>query len=215
MSERGRFITVEGVEGAGKSTHIELIKAMLEEAGIEVLATREPGGTSIGEKIRAIFVDRAEQQMTALTELLLMFAARAQHVHEVIEPALTAGIWVLSDRFTDSSYAYQGGGRMLPTVDIEKLDKLVLGGLQPELTLLLDLGVKTGLARAARVKELDRVESEDDEFFERVRTMFLRRAQRQGLQHRYNIVDASRPLADVRVDVVQIIRQFLGQTGNG
>ena len=203
---RGKFITVEGVEGVGKSTHISLISAELESRDIEVLLTREPGGTGTGERIRNILLDKDEQGMTALTELLLMFAARSQHVEEVVLPALEKGIWVVSDRFTDSSYAYQGAGRGLGDEVVASLENIVLGQFRPDLTLILDVDVQEGLQRAASVGEADRFESEQVDFFESVRAAFLGRA---NADPRYHVVDASQSIAQVQLAVRQIIGEFV------
>ena len=206
MKQRGKFITVEGVEGVGKSTNIKRITSLIEAAGYKVLATREPGGTTIGERIRDILLDKSVQGMSAMTELLLMFAARTQHVHAVIEPALANGQWVVCDRFTDSSYAYQGGGRLLGEAQVERLEDLSLGGFTPDLTILLDIDVAEGLARAAGVAEADRFESEQLEFFERVRTAFLHRA---SLSERYRVIDAARPLEAVENEIDEILGELL------
>lgn len=206
MSGRGKFITVEGVEGVGKSTNIEVIKKLIEEAGHPVMTTREPGGTSIGERIREILLDRSAEKMSAMTELLLMFAARVQHVREVIEPALDRGVWVISDRFTDSSYAYQGGGRCLGNEPVETLEKHMLKNFAPDLTILLDIDIDTGLERALDQSEADRFESEQREFFERVRSTFLARAKADP---RHRIVDASRPLAEVQAEIRAVIEELL------
>lgn len=194
---RGRFITIEGVEGVGKSTNIEMMMDVIRETGIEVVVTREPGGTATGERIRAILLDRNEDRISAMTELLLMFAARAQHVEEVIEPALARGAWVISDRFTDSSYAYQGGGRGLGNEPVAILERQVLGDFRPDLVIVLDLDVRAGLERAAEVAVADRFESEERAFFERVRQVFIERAKQPG----YCLVDASRSIEAVQADV--------------
>ncbi len=206
MSSRGRFITVEGVEGVGKSTNLELIKTLLEESGQSVVVTREPGGTSVGERVREILLDKDENHMTAMAELLLMFAARVQHVSEVIEPALAEGKWVVSDRFTDSSYAYQGGGRNLGDGPVELLEHKMLGGFVPDLTILLDIDVTKGLERALGDSDADRFESEQRDFFERVRSSFLARAESHD---RYRVIDASRPLEEVQSEIRVIIKEIL------
>ncbi len=208
---RGKFITVEGVEGVGKSTCIEVIRSVLQGAGHTVTTSREPGGTSIGERIREIFLDGEETRMTPGTELLLMFAARAQHVSELIEPALAAGDWVVCDRFTDSSYAYQGGGRRLPEAVIEEVEAIALAGFQPDLTLLLDLNASQGLERALAGSGADRLESEPAEFYQRVREVFLQRA--RAHRARYAVLDASRPLPEVHRQIREIIKTFLAQEG--
>lgn len=190
---RGRFITLEGVEGAGKSTHVETIRAVLTAAGHETIITREPGGTAIGERIRAILLDGAGA-IDAETELLLMFAARAEHLAAKIRPALARGAWVVCDRFTDSTYAYQGGGRGFSLDRIALLEGHVQGDFRPDLTILFDVDVATGLARAGRRGPADRFEREDIAFFERVRQIFLDRAAREP--GRFRIID-SRPPVEV------------------
>ena len=186
---RGRFITVEGGEGAGKSTQIQRIGAWLAERGHAVVHTREPGGTQLAEQLRTALLDAKNTAVSELTELLLMFAARAQHLDELIRPALSRGEWVVCDRFTDATWAYQGGGRGLPAKQIAALEKLVHGDLQPDLTLLLDLPVRVGLARVALRGEADRFEREPEAFFERVRQAYLERAKDQP--DRFEVIDAS------------------------
>ncbi len=214
-SSRGKFITLEGVEGVGKSTCIEVIKSVLEAAGKSVVISREPGGTSVGERLREIFLDEGEVRMTAHAELLLIFAARTQHVHELIAPALAAGAWVVCDRFTDSTYAYQGAGRQLPEEEIARIEDIALGSFQPDLTLLLDLDAREGLERAVSDAEADRLESEQDEFFERVRNAFLQRSRQMAHKDRYRLVDASRPQDQVHSQIREIIKHFLNQTAEG
>ena len=201
---RGRFITIEGVEGVGKSTNLTLVETLIKEQGFDVLVTREPGGTVTGERIRAILLDKEEQKMTAMTELLLMFAARRQHVEQVIEPALASGVWVISDRFTDSSYAYQGGGRQLGSQTVAELEGYVLGDFSPDLTIVLDLDVSTSLARATSGSEADRFESEHQDFFERVRQVFLDRASGD----RYRVIDTGQTIDQVRAEIRQVIEAF-------
>ena len=186
---RGTFITIEGVEGAGKSTVMNRIAAWLEQHGHRVVRTREPGGTELAEAIRDILLDRHNKDLAGLTELLLMFAARAQHLEQLIRPALECGDTVLCDRFTDATWAYQGGGRGLPAAQIAALEELVHGDLQPDLTLLLDLPVRDGLARASRRSASDRFESESVAFFERVRQNYLERA--AANQQRFVVIDAA------------------------
>ncbi|MBD3646692.1 MAG: dTMP kinase, partial [Pseudomonadales bacterium] len=173
MTDRGRFISIEGVEGVGKSTNIRYIESMLDSRNIEHVCTREPGGTPLGEKLRELLLDRDDRSMGAMSELLLMFAARAQHVRDFIRPNLEAGRWVICDRFTDSSYAYQGGGRLMGSEIVAELDELVLNGFHPDVTLILDLPVEQGLERANNRSEEDRFEMEDASFFNRVRDVFL------------------------------------------
>ena len=201
---RGKFITIEGIEGVGKSTNLALIESLISDLGQGVLVTREPGGTMTGERIRSILLDKDEQNMTAMTELLLMFAARRQHVDQVIEPALAAGTWVISDRFTDSSYAYQGGGRQLGMKTVSALEDFVLGDFRPDLTIVLDLDVSTGLTRATSNASPDRFESEQREFFERVRKVFLDRASGD----RYRVVDTSQSIEAVQSEISRIITTF-------
>ena len=202
---RGKFITLEGVEGVGKSTNLELISETVKSGGYDVLVTREPGGTTLGERVREILLDKDEHGMTPMAELLLMFATRAQHVEEVIKPALARGTWVVSDRFTDSSYAYQGGGRQLGGKAVAALEHQVLEDFRPDLVLILDLDVQAGLQRASKVAEADRFESEESEFFERVRAAFVSRSRERG----YHLVDAARPLVDVQADITTIIKKLL------
>ncbi|HEX7128972.1 MAG TPA: dTMP kinase [Rhodanobacteraceae bacterium] len=187
---RGKFITLEGGEGAGKSTLLQGLRAHLLERGLDVLQTREPGGTPLGEAVRTLVLDSQQRGMCAQSEALLMFAARAQLVREVLEPALAAGRWVLCDRYTDASYAYQGGGRGMDMRAIAQLDAIATGGLTPDLTLLLDLPVAHGRARASgRGEAADRIEREEDAFFERVRATYLARAVAEP--QRFRVVDAS------------------------
>jgi len=195
MTARGKFISLEGGEGAGKSTLLAGLRAYIEGQGISLVQTREPGGTGVGEAVRAIVLDPAQRGMAAETELLLMFASRAQLVREVIEPALAAGHWVLCDRYADASHAYQGGGRGQPTERIAELERWACKGLTPELTLLLDLPVATGRARAAGRGDADRIEAEADAFFERVRATYRERAEAEP--RRFRVLDASQSPAQV------------------
>lgn len=184
------MITLEGGEGAGKSTLLEGLRAYLGKRGIEPLFTREPGGTALGEGVRQLVLDPALRDMCAESELLLMFAARAQLVRECIRPALAAGRWVVCDRFTDASYAYQGGGRGQPRERIAELERWAADSLQPDLTLLLDLPVSTGKARAAgRAEHADRIEREDMAFFERIHATYLERAAAEP--GRFRVLDAT------------------------
>ncbi|MDH0649654.1 dTMP kinase [Pseudomonas sp. GD03858] len=192
----GLFITLEGPEGAGKSTNREYLAARLREQGIDVVMTREPGGTPLAERIRELLLAPSEEAMAVDTELLLMFAARAQHLAEVIRPALARGAVVLCDRFTDATYAYQGGGRGLSVERIAILEAFVQGDLRPDLTLVFDLPVEVGLARAAARGRLDRFEQEGQDFFEAVRQAYLRRAGQQP--QRYSLLDAAQPLEAVQ-----------------
>jgi len=188
---QGRLISLEGGEGAGKSTLLAGLRAHFERSGMDVLYTREPGGTPVGEAIRALVLDPAHRGMTVETELLLMFAARAQLVREVLQPALVSGRWILCDRFTDASYAYQGGGRGVDAMRIGELERIATGGLKPDLTLLLDLPVAHGRARASQRSDADRIEVERDDFFERVRATYLARAQAEPA--RFRVIDALQP----------------------
>ncbi len=206
---RGRFITIEGGEGAGKSSNLDFVRRYLEQRGVELVTTREPGGTPLGEAIRAILLDRRNREMADDTELLLMFAARAQHLAERILPALEAGKWVLCDRFTDATYAYQGGGRGIPGERIAVLEQWVQKGLQPDLTLLLDIPVEQGLARAGARSAPDRFESERIAFFERVRAAYLEQARR--FPERYRVIDASRPLAQVQRSLAEVLEAWLAE----
>ncbi|MCF6202688.1 MAG: dTMP kinase [Methylococcaceae bacterium] len=173
----GKFITLEGGEGVGKSTNMLFIKEQLEKEGIKVITTREPGGTGFAEKIRALLLEKnREEKVTEKAELLLMFAARAQHIDFIIQPALTKGLWVLCDRFTDATYAYQGGGRSMDMKMIAWLEDKVQGSLRPDLTLLLDAPIDVGIDRASQRGKLDRFESEKSSFFEKVREVYLQRA---------------------------------------
>jgi dTMP kinase len=189
MNVRGKFISLEGGEGAGKSTLLAGLREHIERHGIALVQTREPGGTDVGEAVRAIVLDPARHGLAAETELLLMFASRAQLVREVIEPALDAGRWVLCDRYADASYAYQGGGRGQPAERIAELERWACDGVKPDLTLLLDLPVATGRARAAGRGDADRIEVEADAFFERVRASYRERAAAEP--ERFRVIDAS------------------------
>jgi dTMP kinase len=204
---RGRFITVEGVEGAGKSTCIGYIRDTLTNAGKQVLVTREPGGTGLSEEIRDLLLAHRQEGVAVETETLLMFAARAEHLARVIRPALAGGQWVLCDRFTEATYAYQGGGRGLPRERIEVLEQWLQGELRPDLVLLLDVPVRLGLERAAQRSARDRFESEDPAFFERVRAAYLDQAHRHP--QRFRIIDASRELAQVQHQIKQALDKLL------
>lgn len=206
---RGRFITVEGTEGVGKTSNLDFIERLLRDAGKAVVRTREPGGTALGERLRAILLDAGEDGIDDDAELLLMFAARAQHLAEVIRPALNAGKWVLCDRFTDATYAYQGGGRGVPASRIAVIEQWVQGDLRPDLTLLLDLPVERGLARAGERSSPDRFEQEQAAFFERVRRAYLERARQEP--QRFRIIDASPPLPEVQAQIRQVLEAYLAQ----
>jgi dTMP kinase len=208
MTMRGKFISLEGGEGAGKSTLLAGLQKHLVEQGVALVQTREPGGTPLGEAVRAIVLDAARRDMSAEAELLLMFASRAQLVRECIEPALAAGKWVLCDRFTDASYAYQGGGRGVPQERIALLEQWATEGLTPDLTLLLDLPVATGRARAAGRGEADRIENEADAFFERVRETYRARAAEQP--QRFRVIDASLTPSQVLDAAIEATRHLFG-----
>lgn len=204
---RGRFITLEGSEGSGKSTNLAYIHQKLEQNGLDVILTREPGGTPLGEQIRELLLDHRQQSMASDTELLLMFAARAQHLNELILPALEQGRWVLCDRFTDATYAYQGAGRGISPARIATLEQWVQGALRPDLTIFLDLPVEQGLARAGARSTPDRFEREQVDFFERVRQGYLQQAEQAP--DRYRVVDASLPLDAVQAQLDTIIADYL------
>ncbi len=205
----GRFITIEGGEGAGKSTLIAALEERIVMHGLEVVYTREPGGCALGEALRNIVLDPRHADLCAESELLLMFAARAQLVREVIRPALDGGVWVLSDRFSDASYAYQGGGRGQPLDRIADLERWAAEGLTPDLTLLLDVPVDKGRARAAERAAADRIESEDDGFFERVRSSYLARAAAQP--QRFRVIDAAATIEDVRHQALSALEAFIAK----
>lgn len=205
MAESGIFITLEGIEGAGKSTMLDYIADELNAAGRDVLVTREPGGTRAGEQLREILLDNQNDHLADDTELMIIFAARAQHLQEVILPALAAGKTVLCDRFTDASYAYQGGGRGIPVERIGILEDWVQQGLQPDITLLFDLDVAIGLRRAGKRSEADRFEQEHQQFFERVRACYLQRAEKEP--ERYCIIHSDRPLDEVRQQIRDVLLQ--------
>jgi len=203
----GLFITLEGPEGAGKSTNREYLAQRLRYHGLDVVLTREPGGTPLAESIRELLLAPADEPMNSDAELLLVFAARAQHLAQVIRPALERGAVVLCDRFTDATYAYQGGGRGLSTQRIEQLESFVQGEMRPDLTLVFDLPVEVGLSRAAARGRLDRFEQEGLGFFEAVRNTYLRRAGQD--RQRYRIVDAGQSLAAVQEALDRLLPEVL------
>jgi dTMP kinase len=196
QARRGRFITFEGIDGAGKSTHIGHVTALLKHAGRTVVSTREPGGTPLGEKLRDLLL---HETMHLETEALLMFASRREHVAQVIEPALAAGSWVLSDRFTDASFAYQGGGRGLARAKLDALEQWVHPDLQPDLTLLFDVPLDVARERLSATRTLDRFEQEEADFFARTRDEYLRRA--HASPGRIVVIDSTRPIEDVRTAI--------------
>lgn len=200
---RGRLITLEGIEGVGKSTHLKFICERLRARGFTVIETREPGGTPEADEIRATLLKVRGVAFEPMAELLLMFAARALHVDRLIRPALTAGTWVVCDRFTDASYAYQGGGRGIPAARIAQLERLVLKSLKPDLTLLLDARTEVGMTRVRERGGLDRFEQERDEFFKRVRRVYLARARHEP--RRIVTVDAGRGLSEVQTEIGAVL----------
>ena len=206
---RGRFITLEGGEGVGKTTNLQFIRGLIEGAGKRLRVTREPGGTPLAEKIRELLLNPAHKGMAPDCELLLMFAARAEHIDKLIRPALEAGEWVLCDRFTDATFAYQGAGRGLSKARILELEAMVQGDLRPDLTLLLDVPVEIGLQRASDRGEPDRFEQEARDFFERVRQGYLERAAAEP--ERFRVIDASRPLPEVQQQIREALAPLLGQ----
>lgn len=206
MESRGLFITVEGGEGVGKSTNMAFLEQHLSELGIDLVVTREPGGTRLGEDVRELLLKPRAEAVAPSAELLLIFAARAQHIAEVIEPALAQGRWVLCDRFTDATYAYQGGGRQLPAAIIRELEQLVQADLRPDYTLLLDAPVDVGMSRARDRGELDRFEQEQTAFFERVRSTYLQLAGEGS--GRYRVIDASRSLAEVEMQLQEVCAEL-------
>ncbi len=206
---QGHFITVEGAEGGGKTTNLPFIRGLLEASGAEVVLTREPGGTPLGEEIRGLLLDHRHDGMAADAELLLMFAARAEHLAQVIRPALSTGRWVLCDRFTDATFAYQGGGRGIAHERVAALARWTHADVTPSLTLLFDMPVEAGLARAGRRAAADRFEVEEIAFFERVREAYLEQARREA--GRFRIIDATRPVAEVQAQIREIISRWLKQ----
>ena len=207
QNPRGQFITFEGIEGAGKTTNIAFIAKQIEEHGHKILLTREPGGTEIGESIREILISKDYPQMHADTELLLMFAARSEHLNKIIIPALSDGIWVLCDRFTDASYAYQGAGRGIEKSKIETVEKLIQGSLRPDYTFLFDLEANIGLSRAKSRGETDRFEQEHLDFFTRVRTEYLNLATND--KQRFKVIHAQHPLELVQDQIKQLLDEIL------
>lgn len=203
INSKSKFITLEGIDGAGKSTHLNWLADRLRNAGNEVLVTREPGGTPLGESLRELLLHQA---MHLETEALLMFAARREHLDKVIHPALAQGTWVISDRFTDASFAYQGGGRGLAESRLKTLEQWVQQDFQPDLTLLFDVPLAVSQQRLAASRTLDRFEQEKQEFFQRVRDAYLKRA----AQHpeRIKIIDSSRSIAEIQAELDKIISSY-------
>lgn len=204
---RPLFITLEGSEGVGKTSNMQFIQSLLQQQQIDFIETREPGGTPLGEALREMLLGEAFKGMSSDTELMLMFAARAEHVAQVIKPALAKGQWVLCDRFTDATYAYQGGGRQLDMQRIAGLENWVLGELRPDLTILLDAPIEVGRERAGKRSAPDRFEQERDAFFNRVRDTYLARAKAEP--QRIKVVDASLELAAVQAQIKEILQQYI------
>lgn len=202
----GKFITLEGIEGMGKTSNLEYIRSLLEETGEECVVTREPGGTPLGEALRTLLLDHTNDDMNPDAELLMMFAARAEHLKKVILPALHAGKCVLCDRFTEATYAYQGGGRGLDITKIAELEILVQGELRPDLTIILDAPVPIGRSRAGKRSAPDRIEKEKDNFFERVRESYQEMA--NHYPHRICLIDASQCLEDVQAQIKQQLHEY-------
>jgi dTMP kinase len=199
----GKFITFEGIDGAGKSTHISFVASLLRERGHTVVTTREPGGTPLGEQLRTLLL---HENMHLETEALLMFAARREHLAQVIEPALARGDWVISDRFTDATFAYQGGGRRLDRQKLESLEQWVHPNLQPDLTLLFDVPLEVARGRLALSGALDRFEQEEADFFAATRAEYRRRAEQYS--SRFRVIDSSKPISDVKQELTEIIEGY-------
>ena len=204
-----KFITIEGIEGAGKTTAVSFVQSFLQEKKIPFIVTREPGGTPIAEEIRRVLLHHHNESMTDITELLLFFAARAQHLENTILPALNSGKWVVCDRFVDASFAYQGGGRKLPLTLLQCLEKYVLKGKQPNLTILLDLPVSVGMSRIKTRGQHDRIEQEKQIFFESVRQSYLKRAAQ--FTQRFNILDADCSMAMMKTRLYTLLTDFLNR----
>ncbi|MCB1615190.1 MAG: dTMP kinase [Pseudomonadales bacterium] len=202
-----KFITIEGVEGVGKTTNIQFIESLLEQQGIEFITTREPGGTPLAESLRSLLLEKRDEPVSGLAELLMIFSARAQHLEQKIIPALEKGVWVVCDRFTDATYAYQGGGRGLSVQVIEQLEQMVQGDLRPDLTLVLDLPVEQGMKRVSERTEQDRFENEDISFFHKVRDTYLSRIARQP--ERYALINAAKALDIVQLQIMDVFQERL------
>lgn len=206
MTKNGQFITFEGIDGAGKSTHISFVQQLLESETIEVVSTREPGGTELGETLRTILLN---QKMHLETEAMLMFASRREHLAQVIEPALASGKWVISDRFTDASFAYQGGGRHLAIEKLNVLERWVHPHLQPDLTFLFDVPINVAKARLDATRTLDKFEKENSEFFTNTRNEYLRRA--HEFPGRFRIIDSTRSIDEIRDELKQIVQYLIAR----
>ena len=202
----GKFITLEGIEGVGKTSNLNFIREQLEAAGHDCIVTREPGGTSLGESLRELLLSHSDENMSPDAELLMMFAARAEHLSKVIRPALDAGKTVLCDRFTEATYAYQGGGRQLDVNKISDLETWVQGDLRPDLTVVLDAPVEVGRARAGSRSAPDRIEKERDDFFQRVREAYIKLSEQNP--HRICLIDASVELEAVQSQIRQKLVEY-------
>lgn len=209
MSAQAKFITIEGIEGVGKSSNVQFLVRRLQRSGIDVLTTREPGGTKAAEAIREILLSSDNETLLAKTELLLLYAARIQHVEHVIRPALANHQWVICDRFVDATYAYQGAGRQMPTEEIDIIDQWALNGFKPDVTIVLDAPVDVAMARIKPQRALDRFEQESEDFFHRIRLAYLDRARAEP--NRYRIIDASQSMEDVQKQLSTIVQQILGK----
>jgi dTMP kinase len=202
--QRGHFITFEGIDGAGKSTPIDFVTGLIQNAGKKVVVTREPGGTGLGEKLRALLL---HEKMNPETEALLMFAARREHIETVIEPALSTGVWVISDRFTDASFAYQGGGRGLSLDKLRQLEAWVHPRLQPDITFLFDVPPEVASARLETVRIRDKFESEKEAFFQRVRAEYLRRA--AEFPARFRVIDSTQTIPRIQEKLQQMLQSII------
>ena len=206
MTRNNKFITFEGIDGAGKSTHIAFVSNYLQQRGIDLVSSREPGGTQLGEKLRELVL---HETMHLETEALLMFASRREHIDQVIAPALARGAWVISDRFTDASFAYQGGGRGMDLAKLEALEQWVHPHLQPDLTLLFDVPLDVARARLDATRSLDKFEQEKSDFFAATRNEYLRRA--TEFPQRFRLIDSTRTIAEIEVEITGILDQLLAR----
>ncbi|MGD9591877.1 MAG: dTMP kinase [Candidatus Berkiella sp.] len=209
IQNKGKLITVEGIEGVGKTSNVNFIAKYIRDAGKQVIVTREPGGTPVAEAIRGIILADFDEQMFGETELLLLYAGRLQHVENVIKPALNKGQWVVCDRFTDATYAYQGAGRGVPIPKIDELYRWTLGNFEPDWTILLDAPVDLAFERILKLRDLDRIEREKKSFFEKIRMQYLAMSVRHP--ERYRVVDASRPLVEVQNEITSIMAKIIQQ----
>lgn len=204
----GKFISIEGIEGAGKSTQLAFIENYLKQQGINVIVTREPGGTALGEQVRELLLTPREEGMAVDTELLLMFAARAEHIEQIIKPAIQRGDWVISDRFVDATFAYQGGGRGISIERIKQISDWTLKGLNTDITFLFDLPVELGQQRViSRKGDIDRFEQEKTDFFQKIRDCYLRRSQQEP--NRIKVIDASKNISDIELQLTTILAKLI------